>query len=114
MRKVANATQQIAIAVQSQNIIPNPYIREFQEKQAQYMELLNKENKTPVDQFYIKHLSSRIKELTDRTVCTQKVTLKEHKRGRSTSYDIGNLYKEDRSVPPIDFERERKPKPKKT
>ena len=42
MQKVANATQQTAVAVQSQNPIPNPYVRELQDKQAQYLELLNR------------------------------------------------------------------------
>ena len=63
MQKVANATQQTAVAVQSQNPIPNPYVRELQDKQAQYLELLNKPNKTALDQFYIKRLGLRIKEL---------------------------------------------------
>ena len=39
MQKVANATQQTAVAVQSQDPVPNPYVRELQEKQAQYLEL---------------------------------------------------------------------------
>ena len=63
MQKVANATQQTAVAVQSQNPIPNPYVRELQDKQAQYLELLSKPNKTALDQFYIKRLALRIKEL---------------------------------------------------
>ena len=33
MQKVANATQQTAVAIQSQNPIPNPYVRELQDKQ---------------------------------------------------------------------------------
>ena len=75
MQKVANATQQTAVAVQSQNPIPNPYVRELQDKQAQYLELLNKPNKTALDQFYIKRLGLRIKELcregADRAGCTK-------------------------------------------
>ena len=78
MQKVANATQQTAVAVQSQNPIPNPYVRELQDKQAQYLELLNK---TSLDQFYIKRLGLRIKELIERVQTEQaapkSVTLKE-------------------------------------
>ena len=81
MQKVANATQQTAVAVQSQNPIPNPYVRELQDKQAQYLELLNKPNKTALDQFYIKRLGLRIKELIERVQTEQaapkSVTLKE-------------------------------------
>ena len=81
MQKVANATQQTAVAIQSQNPIPNPYVRELQDKQAQYLELLNKPNKTALDQFYIKRLGLRIKELIERVQTEQaapkSVTLKE-------------------------------------
>ena len=81
MQKVANATQQTAVAVQSQNPIPNTYVRELQDKQAQYLELLNKPNKTALDQFYIKRLGLRIKELIERVQTEQaapkSVTLKE-------------------------------------
>ena len=81
MQKVANATQQTAVAVQSQNPIPNPYVRELQDKQAQYLELLNKPNKTALDQFYIKRLGLRNqrarREGADRAGCTKSVTLKE-------------------------------------
>ena len=62
MQKVANATQQTAVAVQSQDPVPYPYVRELQEKQAQYLELLKKPNKTALDQFYMKHLGLRIQE----------------------------------------------------
>ena len=71
MQKVANATQQTAVAVQSQNPIPNPYVRELQDKQAQYLELLNKPNKTALDQFYINRLGLRIKELIERVQTEQ-------------------------------------------
>ena len=81
MQKVANATQQTAVAVQSQNTIPNPYVRELQDKQAQYLELLNKPNKTALDQFYIKCLGLGIKEFIERVQTEQaapkSVTLKE-------------------------------------
>ena len=82
MHKVAcNVTQQTAVAIQSQNPIPNPYVRELQDKQAQYLELLNKPNKTSLDQFYIKRLGLRIKELIERVQTEQaapkSVTLKE-------------------------------------
>ena len=81
MQKVSNATQQTAVAIQSQNPIPNPYVRELQDKQAQYLELLNKPNKTALDQFYIKRLGLRIKELIERVQTEQaapkSVTLKE-------------------------------------
>ena len=50
-------------------------------KQAQYLELLNKPNKTALDQFYIKRLGLRIKELIERVqteqAATKSVTLKE-------------------------------------
>ena len=77
MQKVANATQQTAVALQSQNPIPNPYVRELQDKQAQYLELMNKPNKTALDQFYIKKNENQIenqrahREGVDRTGCTQ-------------------------------------------
>ena len=66
MEKLVNATQQTAFAIQSQNPIPNPYVTEYQEKQAQYVKLLNKPNKTALDQFLIKRLGQRIQELTQR------------------------------------------------
>ena len=73
--------KQTAVAIQSQNPIPNPYVRELQDKQAQYLELLNKPNKTALDQFYIKRLGLRIKELIERVQTEQaapkSVTLKE-------------------------------------
>ena len=74
MQKVANATQQTAVAVQSQNPIPNPYVRELQDKQAQYLELLNKPNKTALDQFYqtLRFENQRAhREGADRTGCTK-------------------------------------------
>ena len=118
MQKVANATQQTAVAIQSQNPIPNPYVRELQEKQAQYLELLNKPNKTALDQFYMKRLGLRIQELIKRVQTEQAapkpVTIKEptiqetikesvpqvmqSKRKKNkgiekcTSFDLGNFF----------------------
>ena len=118
MQKVANATQQTASAVQSQNPIPNPYVKEFQEQQADYIELLNKPNKTALDHFYIKRLGLRIKQLTDRLQAEQTapkpVTMKDptiqeaikeavpqvlqkkrkqkHTSSRSTSYDLCGFF----------------------
>ena len=81
MQKVANATQQTVVAVQSQDPVPHPYVRELQEKQAQYLELLNKANKTALDQFYMKCLGLRIQELIKRVQTEQAapkpVTIKE-------------------------------------
>ena len=76
MEKLVNATEQTALAVQSQNPIPNPNVTEFQQKQAQYVELLNKPNKTALDQFHIKRLGQTIQELTQ-TIQTEQSTPKE-------------------------------------
>ena len=75
MQKIANATQQTAVAVQSQNPIPNPYVRELQDKQAQYLELLNKTQQNRIrPNFYIKRLGLRIKELIERVQTEQACT----------------------------------------
>ena len=66
MEKLVNVTEQTNLSINAHNPLPSPYVTEFQQKQAEYIELLNKPNKTALDQFHIKRLGQRIQELTQR------------------------------------------------
>ena len=66
MERLVQVTQQTNQTLNAQNPLPSPYVEEFQAKQAAYLELLNKPNKTALDQFHIKRLGQQIKQLTER------------------------------------------------
>ena len=66
MEKLVNVTEQTNLSINEQNPLPSPYVTEFQQKQAAYIELLSKPNKTALDQFHIKRLGQRIQEITQK------------------------------------------------
>ena len=66
METLVNVTEQTNLSINAQNPLHSPYVTEFQQRQAEYIELLNKPNKTALDQFYIKRLGQRIQEFTQR------------------------------------------------